>query len=108
MLQNQILSGEDMLNDFIDRLVAEMRATNVEPEVLAQLKKDMRESLDQQINTAIMENLPKRKIKKFDKMLDKGADDKKFQAFLMKNIPNFDAIMNATLSDFRQQYISQR
>jgi hypothetical protein len=102
---NEGNENQDFLNLFIEQLVLEAGMTNIEADLLPQMKKDMRVSLDRRLNAAMLRNLPPKKHKKFDKMLDKETDPDKFRDFLLKNIPNFNEVVTAVLSKFRSEYV---
>lgn len=93
------------LEDFVDRLVAEKGMTNLDPEVLAQVKKDLLDRVEDRVNAVIIEKLPPESLEEFEKILD-GADEKEIQPFCQQRIPNLDQVIAAELLAFRQTYLN--
>ena len=111
MIPNLKDIGEYILDQFVDNLIADIKAQNktqdIEPAVLAIMKEDYTERIETLINVAIIDNLSRRKVKKYEKLLDKDAEDIEIQSFLCKNITNLDELIAKVLLDFRRLYIKE-
>ncbi len=92
------------MGQFIDTLVLDKGLTNLEPEVLDQVKVDLHDALEDRINATILANLPESKLADFDKLLDAG-DDKAIYKFCQDNIENLDAVMAGEFLAFRNTYL---
>jgi hypothetical protein len=95
---------ETMLNQFVGSLIKERNMPNVAPEVLDQMKKDLRERVDDRINVGIVKYVPAEKLADFEKLLDSGTDEE-VQSFLAANIPDFNEVIAKELLDFRTTYL---
>jgi hypothetical protein len=93
-----------MLDEFVDRLIKEKNIANVLPEVLEQMKKDLRERVDDRINVGIVKYVPPDKLANFEKLLDNGTDAE-VQAFLAGAIPDFSEVIAKEFLDFRTTYL---
>ena len=93
-----------MLDQFVDRLIKERNIPNIAPEVLEQMKKDLRERVDDRINVSIVKYVPAEKLADFEQLLDNGTDAE-VQTFLAKVIPDFNEVIAKELLDFRAIYL---
>ena len=102
--------GGYFLDKFVDNLIADIKVQNktqdIEPAVLARMKEDYRERIDELIYAAILDTLSRRKVKKYEKLMD-NDDDMKIQSFLRKNVANIDKLVTKVLLDFRRLYIKE-
>lgn len=93
-----------MLDEFVDRLIKEKNFPDLAPEVLEQIKKDLRERVDDRINVGIVKYVPPDKLADFEKLLDNGTDAE-VQTFLAGAIPDFNEVVAKELLDFRTTYL---
>ncbi|MGH7141463.1 MAG: DUF5663 domain-containing protein [Minisyncoccia bacterium] len=96
---------EQVLAQFIDKLVEEKGLANLEPDVLAEIKTDLGARVEDRINAALLEAMPKDKLDAFEKLLDSGSPEEA-QAFCREHIPNIDEVAAETLLDFRRTYLN--
>lgn len=98
------MANKEILNEFVDRLVADKGLTNLETEVLAQVKKDLTSRLEDRVNAALTSKLAPEKLEEFDKILDtaKGEEAGKF---LQDNVPDFTSVVAQALLDFKAVYL---
>ena len=99
MEQNQTIEA------FVGKLIEEKKFENVDADVLAQIKSDLAERVEDRINATILENMPKEKLEDFSALLD-GASDEAIQAFCHKNIDDLDEKIAAALVSFRDIYLN--
>src|SRR3990167_3870095 len=97
---------ENSIDQFVDRLTLEKGLTRLEPEVLAQMKSDLKERVEDKINAVIVEKLPKELLADFEKLLSEDASEKETQKFCQENIPNLDSVLASALLDFRNIYLN--
>jgi hypothetical protein len=93
------------MNIFIDRLLEEKKIENVSPDVFSKIKEDLTGRVEDRINAAILENMPKEKLEEFNDLLD-SANLEKIKPYCQKNIPNLDEIIANELMDFRNIYLN--
>ena len=91
-------------DQFIDELVNAKGLTNLEPEVLEQLKKDLADRLEDRINAVILEKIPPEKLEEFEKLLDTAADQE-MQEYCQQNIPDLDQAIAGALLEFKNTYL---
>lgn len=103
-MTNNPPSVDVVLDQFVDRLIKERNVGNLAPEVLEQMKKDLRERVDDRINVATVQYVPAEKLADFEKLLDNGTDAE-VQTFLASAIPNFNEVIAKELLDFRATYL---
>jgi hypothetical protein len=101
------LQPEADLEQFADKLLSEKNWVKVtDPEVKAQLKQDLLESLSEAINAMIVRELAPAQIEQLIK-LSEGHDQAALQNFVSTNIPDLDQKLATTFIQFRQQYIAE-
>lgn len=92
------------LERFIDDLMEERGFTSEPPEVQAQIKTDLLESVERRVNSMILANLPPDDLADFEAALD--GSEEEVQAFLKKRIPDIDQKVATELLNFRIAYIT--
>lgn len=93
-----------MLGQFVDRLLAEKKMSNLEPGILQQAKEDILAKAEEKIKAVIFSNIPSDKLEKFDELMD-ANDEESLQAFIKKEIPDLDQVIAAGLLEFRHTYL---
>ena len=96
---------EQVLEQFVSRLVEEKGFPELEPEVLQQIKADLGERAENRIHAAILEHMPEGRLEEFEKKLDMGNAEE-VQTFCRENVPDFDEVVAGALMDFRRVYLS--
>jgi hypothetical protein len=97
---------QDILNQFVDKLVEEKRLLGLDPEVLKQVKADLGDRLENRVNAALLDNMPPEKVQEFEKMIDSDASDKEVQEFCRSNIPDLDSVVAGALMEFKRVYLN--
>jgi wyosine [tRNA(Phe)-imidazoG37] synthetase (radical SAM superfamily) len=98
-------SSPKAISLFIDRLMEEKKFENISAEVLEQIKEDLTGRVEDRINAATLENMPKEKLEEFNELLD-TANSEEIQQFCHKNIPNLDEVIAKELLNFRTIYLN--
>ena len=93
------------MNNFVDRLIDEKKFENLSAEVIEQIKSDLLDRVEDQIDLAILENLPPEKMDEFNELLD-GNDLENIQTFCRNNISDLDNLIAETLMMFRDNYLN--
>ena len=94
----------ELLEQFVDKMIAEKKMDLLEPAVLAEVKQDLLRMAEDKINSYIIEALPKDKIDDFTEVLE-GNDPEEIQTFLRDVLDDLDEIVARALIDFRRAYI---
>ncbi|HTH93206.1 MAG TPA: DUF5663 domain-containing protein [Candidatus Paceibacterota bacterium] len=93
------------LDDFIDQIIKDKGLDSEDPEVVAQIKSDLSDSVESRINAMIVTNIPEDKLPEFEKMLDSN-DNEKIESYLLKTIPSFEEKVAIELAEFKAFYLS--
>ncbi|MFZ2975108.1 MAG: DUF5663 domain-containing protein [Candidatus Moraniibacteriota bacterium] len=93
------------LETFVSLLIEEKGFENVDPEIEEQLKADLLKRVEDRINVAIINNLPKEKMTEFNELLDNANQDE-IQDYCNKNISGLDEIIAQELMSFRATYLN--
>ena len=104
MSKKEVLSQDDVINDFISRLVKERNLENLDKEVIMQIKNDLKDRVIETINATIIEKMPADKLGEFENLLDTGSEQD-IQDFCVKNIQNFASLIGLVLSEFATTYL---
>lgn len=97
-------ANNDLIRQFIDRLLEEKKMDNLDPEILEQAKQDLIEKAEDSIKAAILENLPANKMEEFVSLLESG-DISLTQSFVKESIPDLESVIAKTLLSFRHSYL---
>lgn len=93
------------LRNFVTGIVQEKNLSGVEAEVIAQLIDDLTVRLEDQVNSALLQQLSDEDFAEFEKLLDENNIDKINNYFYNKNV-NVTEITAGVLSNFRLAYLS--
>lgn len=97
-------ANNDLVRQFVDRLLEEKKMDNLDPEILEQAKQDLIEKAEDSIKAAILENLPANKMEEFVRLLESG-DISLTQSFIRESIPDLESVIAKTLLSFRHSYL---
>ena len=96
----------DQLDTFIDNILAEKKLTGVSDEVRVQLAADLRESLLDQINRALIAALPETSLQGFNEILDnESATQQEMQDYIVAQGVNVQQITLDTMLRFAELYL---
>jgi len=97
-------ANNDLIHQFVDRLLEEKKMSNLEPEILEQARQDLIEKAEDSIKAAIFENLPSDKMEKFVQLL--GSNDADLiQSFIKESVPDLESVIAKALLNFRHSYL---
>lgn len=94
----------DNVQAFVNKLIEEKNITDVEPEVLEQMKKDLLERVEKRVDAVVIEQLSPEQLAEFEKLLD-GSDESTLKNFCQNAIPNLNELIAAELLNFRTTYL---
>jgi hypothetical protein len=101
MFQN----NSNALNEFVSELIEKQNLTGLDQEVVAQIKADLLDRVEDRINAAVLANVPTSKLEYFEKLLDQSSPEE-IQDFCRRNIYDLDQIIAQELINFRETYLS--
>src|SRR3989338_1547769 len=64
---------EQILEQYVDRLIEEKGLPVMDAEELAQINSDLSDRLEDRFNASILEHMPSHKLEEFEKILDTGS-----------------------------------
>lgn len=100
-------NGSLDLASYVDRLVVEQKyPSDLEKEVVDQIKADLLSKVEDRVNAVIISNLSEEKLEEFTKLLDSNISDEEMQKFCSENIPNLQQLIATELIVFKQTYLS--
>lgn len=92
---------------FVDRLIEEKKLpSDLEKEVVDQIKSDLLSRVEDRVNAVIISNLSEDKLEEFNKILDSDISDEEMQKFCADNIPDLPQLLASELIVFKQTYLS--
>lgn len=98
--------SDDVFDKFLEEILEAKKLSGVDPDVHNQLMNDLRDSLADQINRAVLNALPEDKLEEFNNLLDDPAfDDEKSQAFIASTGIDVRKITIETMLTFRDLYL---
>lgn len=103
-MQQTTSASEEQINMFLDKLLAEKGMTGLDQEIYEQLRKDLYSRVEDRLNAAILDSLPKHVWPDFEKLLDQ-KEQKPIHDFLEKHIPDLQTVIASTLLSFRSVYL---
>ena len=95
---------EQVLEQYIDKLVEEKNFGELEPEVLAQIKSDIGERLERRINASLLEHMPENKLDELEQKMN-ANDVEGVRKLCEDSIPDLQEVIAQTLLDFRRTYL---
>lgn len=93
------------ITEYVDRLVLEKGFGAEDPEVLAQIKKDITDRIEDRVNAVIATNIPPEKLDDFTALLDTGSEET-IREFVQKEVPDIEERIAGELLVFKSEYLS--
>ena len=92
------------IEEYVDRLVEDRGFNEQNPEIIAQIKSDLLDRVENTINAMIVVNLNSEKLPLFEKILENGSDEE-IQNFVKSNVPDIDEKVATELLNFKNIYL---
>lgn len=92
------------INSFVDLLIEKKGFNETDPDVIAQIKSDLLDRVENRINAMIVSNLNGDKLSDFEKLLENGSEEE-MQAFVKSDIPDIDEKVARELLTFKNIYL---
>lgn len=100
------LPNSPALSGFVDVLIAEKHFDELEPEVIAEIKQDLLDRIENHINAAVLDRLPNNQVAEFERLLDnENKDSGQIQQFIQSHVPDLERLVQQTLASFRNTYL---
>jgi hypothetical protein len=100
---------EDPFATFIKEMInSKQWGQHVDAEVKAQLELDLRKRLMDQIDRAVVEQMPEDKIGGLDELLDRSAPQEEIQQYVAGSGLDMQRVTLETMLRFRDLYIGQQ
>jgi hypothetical protein len=100
----ETLSTDEVLQQFAQKLLEEQKLEVDDAEVLAQIKADLVDRLEDRMNMIILKHMPEDQLAAFEELLDNGSAEV-LQKFCQTTIPDLQNILAAELMAFRKTYL---
>jgi hypothetical protein len=91
---------------FVNKLIEEKQLGETDPDVLNEIKMDLRSRVEDRINTTIINELPDEAVSAFEQLLDAKETDETIQKFVSSHIENLDEKIAQALIAFRSTYLN--
>lgn len=92
------------IEEFVDRLIKDKGFKEEDPEVLAQMKSDLLDRVENRINAMILSHISPDKLEDFEKVID-GGNEEEIQNFVKKDVPDIDEKVAMELLTFKNIYL---
>lgn len=107
MLIAKIHMDNFSLAEYVNRLIQEKGFTDVQEEVMSELKMDLEKRVEKVLYAEILKALPPEKLEEFEKLLDEDVSEEVTQNFLKEHIEGMENIITTTLVRFKDIYIGK-
>jgi hypothetical protein len=92
------------LEEFVSKLIEDKGFNEQDPEVIAQMKTDLLDRVENRINAMIVSKLNPEKLPDFEKILEIESENE-IQEFVKKEIPDIDEKVATELLAFKNIYL---
>ena len=93
------------IRKYLKELLEEAGQKDLGSELEEQMMNDLNVRLEDRLILTAMENLTQEQQDEFGRMAEKKTDPARLQAFLQKNIPDYDNVFARALENFRETYL---
>lgn len=101
------LSEDQLLDMYVEQLIAEKDLGDLDDEVKAEIHNDLKERVLFQVNRAVIAALPDAELDELNKSIDDGSINEDKMAELVKRSGiNTDDIVQRTMVEFREVYLN--
>ncbi len=94
------------IEQFVDWILAQKGELKDTPEdVKVQLKKDLVESLEDQINAALLSSIPQKDLPEMDQLIQNQASQEEIVKFCETKIPDMKNLVAGVLARFKTDFL---
>lgn len=99
------LSSEQVVKDFINKMLTDAGMDNISADVREQMSNDLRNRLEDRFFATILASLDnEEKITAFREITE-GGNQEKMNQFISENVPNADEVFAQAMLTFRNVYL---
>lgn len=102
---NPQLTSNQVIENFLQKLLEEAGMDTVSSEVKEQMLKDLRLRLNDRLFGAVIANLTDEKLTEFRQITEKKVPEEELQKFIDANISNAQEVFAQAMADFRKDYL---
>lgn len=102
---NPQLTSNQVIEDFLQKLLEEAGMDTASPEVREQMFKDLKLRLNDRLFGTVIANLIDEKLTEFRQITEKEISEEELQKFIDANIPNAQEVFAQAMTDFRKDYL---
>lgn len=92
------------IQSFVDEILRDKGADSIPDEVYEQLRQDLANRLEDQINREIINHLPADQLDEYNELLDIGTDEQ-IQEYIARNVPASPRLAAEVMQEFRESYL---
>ncbi len=92
------------LESFVDELLAK-KGVSADPAVMDAYRSDVLARVNERLNAEMIGAMTTEQIKECNDLLDADPEPLILREFFLTNVPEYQKILTATLSDFRASYL---
>lgn len=93
------------LETFADQLIAARNLEISDPDILREIREDLLDRMEIQLNAGILASIPEHALPEFDRLMEQD-DTAAIHAFISRHIPNIQAKVANILLEFRNAYLA--
>lgn len=98
-------NGQKTLGDYVTKLLQEKNYTSTDSEIVAELKLDLENRLNEYLIAKTIERLDDTSADEFVELMKTNPDQLKIQEFIKSKIENPPEFISEVLIDFRRKFL---
>jgi|SRR3989344_4979771 len=99
------LSSQQVVDDFLNKVLTDAGMDNVSPEVRSQMFNDLKNRLEDRFLATILANLNEDQITSFREITESGGNQEKMNDFISANLTNAPELFAQAMMSFRDTYL---
>ena len=101
-----MLNQKNYILDIVDNIISSTHLDTLEDVEKQAFRKSLEAQATKRIGLIIMKNLDKKGLREYEKLIkDIPLDQKKFEKFLTKNLPDYKNIIKQGMDDFIKEVL---
>lgn len=97
-----------IINDFVDKLIAEKGLGAASAEEVATLRGSVRADLEREVEQAVLRALSDEQLLALEKMVGDGVSDEELDAFFEGSGVEFTKVAGQAMQEFREAFLSDK
>ena len=99
------LSSQQVIDEFLNKILTESGMDNVSPEVRAQMFNDLKNRLEDRFLATVISVLNEEDLAQFRGIVESGGDQEKMNQFISAHVPNAQELFAQAMMSFRDTYL---